>query len=153
MIDFQEITHMIELKTQIVIDANIEKVWSTLITFENYPKWNPFIKKASGNLIIGESLTVEIMPPEGKKMKFTPTIVTLKESQELRWVGVMLSKYLFRGEHYFILEPINDHQTKFIHGEIFSGLLVPLMKNLLKGQTYQGFVKMNEALKKEAGIL
>ncbi len=38
----------------------------------------------------------------------------------------------------------------FRQGETFSGLLVPLFRRSLAGATKQGFVAMNEALKREA---
>jgi hypothetical protein len=140
---------MLELKTEIIIDAGAEKIWQILADFKRYPLWNPFVKGILGNLAIGEKLTVQIASPGKKEMTFLPTLVTVKENHEIRWVGKFLLSPLFRGEHYFILEPINDHQTRFIHGEIFSGLLVPLMQKDLRGATYQGFIQMNEALKKE----
>ena len=33
-----------EIKTEILINATPEKVWSILTSFDNYPNWNPFIK-------------------------------------------------------------------------------------------------------------
>jgi hypothetical protein len=38
----------------------------------------------------------------------------------------------------------------FHQGENFSGILVPLFRRSLDGPTKQGFVAMNEALKREA---
>lgn len=140
---------MLELKTEIIIDSGAEEIWKILVDFKRYPLWNPFVKGILGNLVVGEKLTVQIAPPGKKEMIFLPTLITVKESREIRWVGKFLLSSLFRGEHYFLLESINEKQTKFIHGEIFTGLLVPLMKKDLRGPTYQGFIQMNEALKKE----
>ena len=33
-----------EIKTEILIKASPQIVWSILTDFENYPHWNPFIK-------------------------------------------------------------------------------------------------------------
>ena len=38
-------------------------------------------------------------------------------------------------------------QTLFIQGELFSGILVPLLKKMIDGETKRGFVLFNEALK------
>jgi hypothetical protein len=54
---------------------------------------------------------------------------------------------LFDGEHYFRIEPQNNGQTKFIHGEKFSGSLVAI-SGKMRGKTRDGFSKMNQALKK-----
>ena len=57
---------------------------------------------------------------------------------------------VFDGEHYFKLEAKADGGLVFHHGELFSGILVPLFKRSLDGATRQGFIAMNEALKREA---
>lgn len=137
---------MLEIKTEILINATSEKVWQALTELKCYPLWNPFIKNLAGNLIVGEKLVVQIAPPGKKEMTFSPMLIKANGS-ELRWVGKFLFPFLFKGEHYFILEPVNNNQTKFIHGEIFNGLLVSLMEKDLRGATYQGFIAMNEALK------
>jgi hypothetical protein len=38
----------------------------------------------------------------------------------------------------------------FRQGEVFTGLLVPLLRRSLDGATKQGFIAMNEALELEA---
>jgi hypothetical protein len=53
---------------------------------------------------------------------------------------------LFDGEHYFILKPNEKGTTDFIHGEKFSGILVPFFKGMLK-KTQEGFELMNQELK------
>ena len=42
---------MKKISTQIQIDATAEKVWLVLMTFENYPDWNPFVRKIEGQEI------------------------------------------------------------------------------------------------------
>lgn len=54
------------------------------------------------------------------------------------------------GNTSFRLEPRLAEQAAFHHGELFSGLLVPLPKGTFDGATKQGFVAMKEALKQEA---
>jgi hypothetical protein len=39
---------------------------------------------------------------------------------------------------------------RFVHGESFRGLLVPLLRKNLDGPTRAGFTAMNEALKQRA---
>lgn len=141
---------MLELKTEIIINASAEKIWQVLADFNRYPSWNPFVQEISGSLMTGEQLIVKIVPPGKKGMRFLPILIKVEKPREIRWVGKFLFKFLFRGEHYFILEPMSETQTKFIHGEIFTGLLVPLIEKDLRGAAYEGFVQMNEALKKES---
>jgi hypothetical protein len=46
------------------------------------------------------------------------------------------------------LEFLENNKTKFIHGEKFSGLLVPLVGKMLD-KTKKGFQLMNESIKNE----
>ena len=97
----------------------------------------------------GEKLSVLIQPPNGSSMNFKPTVLIFDENEEFRWIGHLGIKGIFDGEHYFKLVEQNKDQTKFIHGEKFSGLLVALMSGVLN-KTADGFKLMNEALKTKA---
>ena len=139
---------MKNIQTEILINTDITKVWDVLMNFDSYPKWNPFITSISGERKLGNRLTVSINPPGGKGMTFKPNILTLEANKEFRWKGKLGINGIFDGEHYFILESVDKDITKFIHGEKFSGLLVPLVGKMLD-KTQKGFQLMNESIKKE----
>jgi hypothetical protein len=77
-------------------------------------------------------------------------VLGLQPNRELRWKGKLFLPGLFDGEHYFKLEARPGGGTTFHQGETFGGLLVPLFRRSLDGATKQGFVAMNEAVKREA---
>jgi hypothetical protein len=81
-------------------------------------------------------------------MTFKPNILTLEANKEFRWKGKLGINGIFDGEHYFILESVDKDITKFIHGEKFSGLLVPFVRKMLD-KTQKGFLLMNESIKNE----
>ena len=139
---------MKNIQTEILILADTAKVWDVLMNFDSYPKWNPFITSISGEAKLGKRLTVSINPPGGKGMTFKPTILTLESNKEFRWKGKLGITGIFDGEHYFILEYLDKDITKFIQGENFSGLLVPLVGKMLD-KTKKGFQLMNESIKNE----
>lgn len=134
------------IETEIIIKSGVSEVWNVLMDFENHCNWNPFIKSIQGEKAVGKKLTVSIKPPGGNGMTFKPLIVTLRPNKEFRWQGKLGVKGIFDGEHFFVLESLGDNQTKLIHGEKFSGLLVSLMGDGLN-KTKIGFELMNEALK------
>jgi len=139
---------MKQFETEILINVSPKKVWKVLIDFENYPKWNPFIKSISGEQEVGKKINVFLQPPDGKGMTFKPIVLTFKENTEFRWIGKLGMKGIFDGEHYFKLNDCGNNQTKFIHGEKFSGILVSLMAKVLEN-TKVGFNLMNDSLKIE----
>ncbi|MBE0662486.1 MAG: SRPBCC domain-containing protein [Bacteroidales bacterium] len=139
---------MKKIETQIIIESDSKTVWNVLTDFENHPNWNPFIKSIRGNKAVGQNLTVFLKPPESNGMTFKPVILTFEPYKEFRWKGKLGIKGIFDGEHYFIIEALNKQQTRFIHGETFSGLLVLIMGKVLN-KTKAGFELMNQAIKKE----
>lgn len=136
-----------ELNTNIEINAPAETVWQVLTDFSRYSQWNPFIRSIFGEARRGGTLEVFIQPPGGNGMTFRPVIVALQPGRELRWIGRLLLPGIFDGEHQFQIEPLGENRTRFVHREVFSGLLVPFLWSSLDKQTRQGFEEMNRALK------
>ncbi len=137
------------IETVIEIDAAPARIWAVLTNFAAMPAWNPFIKAISGDPTTGSRLSVRVAPPGKSAMWFKPTVTTVRSERELRWVGQMVIPGIFDGEHYFLLDPIGDGRTRFVQGEKFSGILVPLLGGALSA-TEAGFHSMNAALKKQA---
>lgn len=140
---------MKEIYTEIEINASASIVWDIITDFDNFPKWNPFIKEISGDQQEGSQIEVFIKPPNSNGMKFKPKIIKFQPEQELRWLGKLWIPKLFDGEHGLIIKKINDNKVLFIQKERFSGLLVPILSSMLK-DTESGFELMNQALKEEA---
>jgi len=136
--------------TEIEIDAPRDRVWDVLTNFESYPDWNPFIKSAKcvGEFQEGEKLELGIQPPGKSLSTFKPVVIVVRQNEELRWKGSLPIPGLFVGEHYFILKS-KGSSTEVVHGENFTGLLVPLLGGMISAAE-QGFVEMNAALKSRA---
>ncbi|MFT5779352.1 MAG: hypothetical protein ACI837_002310 [Crocinitomicaceae bacterium] len=138
---------MKELRTEVIIDAPTEKVWNILMDHPSYGEWNPFIEKISGSMEVGKNLEVTIHPPNQKPMNFKPVILKNDAGKEFRWKGKLFFKGLFDGEHYFQLSSVNGTQTKLVHGEKFTGILVGILLKMIGKNTLLGFKEMNSALK------
>jgi len=138
------------LHSAIEIDASPEDVWAVLADLGRYPDWNPFIPSIAGTLAEGARLAVRLAPPGGTGMAFRPTVLAATPGRELRWIGRLLVRGLFDGEHRFAIEPLGAGRVRFIQEERFTGLLVPLFARSLDGPTRAGFAAMNRALKERA---
>ncbi len=141
---------MKELRTEIQIDAAGDAVWATLMDFERYPEWNPFVRSISGETRIGSPLTVHIKPEGGMGMTLYPSVVTSEANRAFAWKGKLGISGLFDGRHEFIIEPNGGKGVRFVHREEFTGILVPLLWPMLEKNTRRGFEEMNAALKKRA---
>jgi hypothetical protein len=138
------------LTTNIEINAPSDKVWNILVDFDAYPDWNPFITQIKGKAIEDERLEVTIHPPGGKEMTLKPVVLIADENKHFRWLGHLLIKGIFDGEHIFRIESTGNSAVRFVHEEVFRGLLVPLFSRMLDEKIRRGFESMNYALKERA---
>ena len=139
---------MHHIRSEIEIAATPDRVWDVLTDFPAYASWNPFVRRISGEQTPGAQLSVTIQPDGGTAMSFKPKLLVFAPRKELRWKGQLLLPGVFDGEHYFQLLETSAGRVSLAQGEIFSGLLVPLLSHgsMLAG-TERGFAAMNQALR------
>lgn len=143
---------MYEITETIDIAAPIAKVWSIITDLENYHKWNTFVISASADqssISKGTKTSITIKPlPESAPATYANEIVIVDAPRELRWTGSLLHAYVFNTEHWCTIEEIDDQHCRFSQGEIFTGLLVPLIGF---GKTFAdlklGYSRMNRDLR------
>lgn len=134
------------IQTSIIIEALRERIWEVLMDFDAHPDWNPMIHHIQGTQQEGAQLDVKLGSKE-KPMHFKPTVKELKTNETFAWEG-SLPLGSFIGKHYFKLEYMTEHSTKFIHGEEFRGWLLWALWPLVGERTKAHFEAMNKALKK-----
>ena len=140
---------MKEICTKIIINASPIVVWNIITDFENFGKWNPFIKKISGVPKEGNTIQIFIKPPNSNGMRFEPKILKYEPEKEIRWLGKLWIPKIFDGEHSLTIRKVDENKILFIQKEQFKGLLIPLFTNMLE-DTKSGFIIMNEKLKQKA---
>src|SRR5438132_7736949 len=143
---------MLELRTDIEIDAPVERVWEVLTDFDRFPDWNPFIRRIRGNAQVGSRLDVFLGASGTRGMRFRPTVTKVVPNRELRWLGRLGLPRLFDGEHIFQLEPLGSMRTTFIQREQCRALLVPLLARRLNRDARRAFEEMNRALQRRTTV-
>ena len=131
--------------TTIDIDASAAAIWRLLTDFSRLDQWNPMLQNVQTDLAPGAAVRFEVLREGAKPLKLKAKIVTLAETDALSWRGG--PRGVLSGEHYFRIEPLAEGRCRFYHGEQFSGLLLPLLKGVLKDAPAL-YRSMNEALKK-----
>ena len=134
------------VQTKIEIEAPAKDVRAVLLNFGDYPKWNPFIVRVDGTVAEGSTVRVTVKPV-GKDALSGDTVVTSLTDTRLAWTGSLAIPGLFRGNHEFIIEGQGPKRTMFYQNEKMSGIIIPFVN--FKPEA-EGFVLMNEALKKRA---
>lgn len=133
-----------ELTTEIEINASPQRVWKILTEFDKYDQWNPFIHRIVGQAKEGSKIQIRIETPGGKNRRYEPTVTRVEEGHELRWLG---KSFLLNGEHIFLIERLQPERVRFVHREIFDGLLTSLFGRRTDEDIRAGFEEMNKALK------
>ncbi len=142
---------MQEVQTSIEIHAPKERVWDVLTDFSKYGEWNPVIGGFSGAL--QEGAPVEFKIRLGKRqLPIKASLLGVDAPRDLRWRGPRsaIGARIVCGEHYFTIDEIDEGRVRFVHGEKFSGLLVPLIWRRLQAQLTPRYAEVNEALKARA---
>jgi hypothetical protein len=134
------------VQTKIEINAPARAVSAILYKFDDYPQWNPFIRKVDGTVAEGKMVNVTVKPVGKAEISGDTTIVSVSE-KHLSWRGSLRVPGIFHGEHEFIIEELGANRTLFYQNEKMSGLIIPFFDFK---PTEAGFVAMNEALKKKA---
>ena len=132
--------------SEIEIQSTPERVWDVLTDFDKYPEWNPLLCRAEGKLIIGEKVYLTAKSASSE-MNLLCTVLTVEPNRQYSWEFHVGLPILFRGEHIFRIEPIDEHKVRFIDREVFHGLLVPLQAKNLETNAKPAMIAMGKALK------
>jgi hypothetical protein len=140
-----------QVETSIEIDATPERVWGILTDFASWDAWNPTIHRLRGRPEVDAK--VDFMIRLGKRwLPIRAKVLRVDSERELCWRGPSAAALtpIFAGEHYFAIEPLGADRVRFVHGERFSGLLLPVLWRRLEPMLLRGYSKANEGLKRRA---
>ena len=137
------------IRTETTINAPIHMVWQILTEFESYNEWNPFLKNVSADFRSGGKVKFSAIV-RGRKLKFAAKFNRVEELSYFAWSGDDAPiSFAVNGNHYFELKKLDEKRTLFIHGENFTGLIIPAISFLLN-QAQPAYESMNLALKERA---
>jgi hypothetical protein len=142
------------IRSEIDIDAPMEKVWNIIIDLERYPEWNPFTPRVGAKrIVVGEEFLLDCRMTEKQLLKDEREVFLAYEPERYRvcW-GTSRTKGRpgIKSYRWQICQPLGEHGTHFINYEEFHGILAPLV-NLLYGKKLQrGFDGYCRALKNHA---
>ena len=130
--------------TEIVIDAQPERVWAVFADYERYPEWNPYIISMRGEWKVGGKIGILVHHLDGTEAKYQPTIYEVIPNHSLVWGTDGKYPGLLKVRHSFTIVP-EGSGSRFIHAEAIGGWKV-------RGVSITGlkpeYANFNAALKK-----
>ena len=138
---------MPSLYSEININAPQSVVWDALVRKDQWRFWNTFLYDCDPGLRIarGNEIFLAMQRLEGdEETEFQPLITMLRPPTMMRWVSTIPG---LRCEHVFELRENVPGQTRYIHREIFSGVLSKVFLPFIRQDERQGLRRMSQQLK------
>ncbi len=137
-----------EIREDIEINAPVDKVWSIVIDFQNYHKWNTQLTYLGGNVEPKGKLHLKLSAEGAKPYEFRPVISYWEEKKRFAWIAKTGLPRIFDGEHSFELKALENGRTLLINREEYRGIVSLVFRQLPMMKTApDGFKKMNLELK------
>jgi hypothetical protein len=109
------------------ISASPDRIWALLTNAEQFPRWNSTVTSLKGQIALGERLELKV--PLDPKRTFRPRVTKLDAHREMEWSDGMAP--MFKGVRRFVLTPKENGVTEFEMTEVFSGVMLPMIKGSL----------------------
>jgi hypothetical protein len=138
---------MKEIKNEIDINASPSQIWKVLTDFDHYSDWNPYIIKASGKALPGQTIHLTMLPPGGKQTTVKRILIVAELNKKLHWQGFYGMGGLFDEDSTFIIEEVEPNRIHLIQHATYNGFLVPFKWKNFSESAKAGFKVMIKALK------
>ena len=116
-----------ECAVEINVRAKPQAVWALLTNAAEFPKWNSTITGIDGAIALGEKLALRVTAAPGRVFK--PKVTAFEPEKRMVWSDGAAP--MFKGVRTFTLTPKGDGTTDFSMVEVFSGVMLPLIKGSL----------------------
>lgn len=116
----------LECSVRCAIAAPPAKIWSLLTDARRFPSWNSTVTSIDGDIALGSKLSLRVPSSE---RTFTPKVTALEPERRMVWTDGFAP--MFKGERSFTLEAKSDGTTEFSMTEVFTGLMLPMIKGSL----------------------
>jgi hypothetical protein len=102
-------------------------VWALLTDAKRFPVWNSTVTSIEGEIALGQKLALKV--PLDPKRTFSPKVTRFEPAREMVWSDGFAP--MFRGVRTFTLRDKGAGTTEFAMREVFSGLMLPMIKGSL----------------------
>lgn len=109
------------------VRAPAATIWRLLTDAADFPRWNSTVKSVQGDIALGSRLAlVATVAPD---RTFKPRVSELEPEKRMVWSDGFAP--MFKGVRTFTLAARDDGSTDFSMVEVFSGLMLPMIKGSL----------------------
>lgn len=139
----------VRIEHRIGINAPAHVIWSFIYDLSTWAHWNPIYPKAEGTIRIGSRLDLTLALPGEAHRQIHPVVLEWVPDAQLHWRLGLLGG-LVSNVRYLEIDSLGPENCIFSNGELFGGLLGPLVVRQAGRGIRRGFAAMGEALKAAA---
>ncbi len=134
-------------RTFITVNAPTDRVWQALTNVGDYPRWNPYVTSAAGNLGVGAKLNITGRVG-GRDHSHSVRVVEYRpEERLLVWRGGLLPTALLHWDERFQVNSADSDRSEVTVTRSYQGVLLPLYWKLFNAYDLDAIHKMGSALK------
>lgn len=138
---------MLDVTTSLTMKASPEAIWQVLTDLPGHDAWDPMMRGFRGHLAAGQTIRFSIgLGP--LRLPVSARVMVVDAGRELRWAGPATTTVhsVVRGEHWFRLTALEGGETRFDHGEHWSGLVPRALWRTIGPRLHADYDAMNRAL-------
>jgi hypothetical protein len=135
----------VKLEHRLGVQAPAHVVWAVISDLSTWNQWNPIYPEAQGVIAYGERLTLTLALPGRPRQTIRPSVLDWAPDEAIHWKLSMLGG-LVSTVRYLEIEKMHEAGCIFSNGEVFSGLLGPMVARRMRRTIRAGFAAMGEAL-------
>jgi hypothetical protein len=139
---------MLNLHTEITLDAPLDRVRELLADTSLYPQWHPLFPQVSGEMRVGATIVVTVALPGIKPFSVPATIREATAGLRLCWRYAYRLPGLFSWTYRYEVAELERGRVKFVQDSTYAGLLAPLYHFGMKKQLRQGILELNKAVQR-----
>jgi len=139
---------MKEIRTEIALEAPIERIWELLSDFSLYPHWNPLFEKVTQSAVSGDIFELVVHLPEIGPFTVKPKLLKLEPKSKFWWQSKLLFDGLLTWTFCCELEVHSPDRLKFIQRSQFKGLLAPIFDFGMTTSVTSGMEQLNQAVQR-----
>ncbi|MGO9835162.1 MAG: SRPBCC family protein [Polyangiaceae bacterium] len=125
----QKTQHTFRMACAITVNirAPAERLWAILTDAAGFARWNSTVSSVGGTIADGQRLELKV--PTAPDRTFRPRVTISEPGKSMVWSDGMAP--MFKGVRTFTLAPQPDGSTDFAMSEVFSGVMLPMIKGSL----------------------
>jgi hypothetical protein len=130
-----------------LLPAARSQVFDSLLEWNAYPEWNPYITRIEGKALPGQSIQVFFFMGLGPRMPLTCRVDQLDtQNTRLAWEYKAFLPWLYTARHVFALEDTHTGHCRIVQTEYIKGLIACPLFGFFHSLLRRRFQSMHAAL-------